>query len=264
MQKKAGLRTPRQRPAYPLASVDRALRLLLLFGRQTSVRLSDASEALGVAPSTAHRLLAMLAFHDFVRRREDGRRGYVPGPAMAAIGRAPIQEADLVHLARPFLEDLAARAGETVHLSVLEGSTVRYIDAVESAHALRVAARTGRSLPAHCTAAGKVLLATLAPDQVERLLGGVRLEPATARSITDLGVLTRLLTQVRRAGHAVNLEESEDGVASVAVPVYDIPGRAMAALSVAGPVTRMDAARRHVLAGEATLAAARLAESLLP
>src|SRR5215470_8861033 len=87
MQNSIGANPARRPPSYPIASVDRALRLLLLVGRRSSVRLSEASQALGVAPSTAHRLLAMLAFHDFVRRDGD-RRGYVAGPALAEIGRA--------------------------------------------------------------------------------------------------------------------------------------------------------------------------------
>jgi len=88
MQNSIGTSVARRPPAYPIASVDRALRLLLLVGRRSSVRLSEASEALGVAPSTAHRLLAMLAFHGFVRHDGD-RHGYVAGPALAEIGLKP-------------------------------------------------------------------------------------------------------------------------------------------------------------------------------
>ena len=161
----------RSRPAYPIASVDRALRLLLLVAQRSRVRLSEASEALGVAPSTAHRLLAMLVFHDLVRQED--RHAYVPGPALATIARAVVQEADLRELARPILEDLAATADETVHLSALDGRMVRYLDAVESTRALRVTARTGRTVPAHYAAAGKALLAALTPNQVERMLAQV-------------------------------------------------------------------------------------------
>lgn len=260
MQNPIGATPARRPPAYPIASVDRALRLLLLVGQRSRVRLSEASDELGVAPSTAHRLLAMLAFHGFVRPDGD-RSGYVAGPALAEIGRAALREADLRRLARPVVEDLAARTGETVHLAVLDGRLVRYLDAVESARALRVAARTGRALPAHCTAAGKALLAALTPRQVSALLAGGDLEAATARSITAPGVLARHLAKARRAGHAVNVEESEEAVAAVAAAVRD-HGRALAALSVAGPVWRMDAARREVVAGEVRAAAGRLEQAL--
>src|SRR5215467_13691901 len=109
MQNRIGASAARRPPTYPIASVDRALRLLLLVGRRSSVRLSEASETLGVAPSTAHRLLAMLAFHDFVRQ-EGARNGYVAGPALAEIGRVVTRrtrEADLRRAARPVMADLA-------------------------------------------------------------------------------------------------------------------------------------------------------------
>ena len=140
----------RPRPAYPIASVDRAVRLLLLVHRRSRVRLSEASEALGVAPSTAHRLLAMLVFHDLVRQED--RHAYVPGPALATIARATISETDLRLLARPIVQRLASATDETVHLAVLEGRMVRYLDGVESTRALRMAARTGRTVPAHYVA----------------------------------------------------------------------------------------------------------------
>ncbi len=104
------------KPAYPIASVDNALRLLMLLRKQTRVRLSEASEHLGVAHSTAHRLLAMLAYHGFVRQERDSR-AYVAGPALVEIGLAAIRQMDIRLHARPVLEDLAARFAETAHLA---------------------------------------------------------------------------------------------------------------------------------------------------
>ncbi len=258
MQNYAAMSRPR--PAYPIASVDRALRLLVLVAERSRIRLSEASEALGVAPSTAHRLLAMLVFHDLVRQED--RHGYVPGPALAAVARATIQEADLRDLARPIIEDLAAAADETVHLSVLEGRMLRYLDAVESTCALRIAARTGRTVPAHYTAAGKALLAALPPSQVEHMVAGVELEARTDRSVTELTVLARQLGRVRRLGYAACRGESEVGVASIAMVVRDVAGRVVAAINVAGPVVRMDRARQDILLEELRSAVARLEGAL--
>src|SRR6266704_6869809 len=99
-------------PAYPIASVDNALRLLMLFRDTPRVRLSEASEHLGVAHSTAHRLMAMLAYHGFVRQ-EPGSRAYVAGPALVEIGLAAVRELDIRLHARPVLESLAASLRET-------------------------------------------------------------------------------------------------------------------------------------------------------
>jgi len=250
----------RPRPAYPIASVDRALRLMLLVANRSCVSLSEASEALDVAPSTAHRLLAMLVFHDLVRQED--RYRYVPGPALARLGRAVVDVTDLCRLARPIIEDLAAAADETVHLSALDGRMVRYLDAVESRRALRVAARMGTSVPAHYTAAGKALLAALTPNQVERMLAGVELEARTDRSVTDLTVLARQLGRARRLGYAACHGESEEGVASIAMTVRDVGGRALAAINIAAPAVRMDRVRQDSLLGELRIAVARLEEAL--
>jgi hypothetical protein len=215
-----------ERPAYPIASVDKALRLLMLFREQTRVRLSEASEHLGVAHSTAHRLLAMLAYHGFVRQERDSR-AYVAGPALVEIGLAAIRQMDIRLHARPVLEDLAASFAETAHLAVLEGASVRYLDAVESSRALRVAARTGATLPANCTASGKAMLAVLPeggghvhrgqaarPDQplcdqscrpAGRAQGRPRrvspcMPPCTCRSRKAMSRVSRS-TSTRRSGH---------------------------------------------------------------
>src|SRR5215475_2123089 len=191
-------------PAYPIGSVDSALRLLMLFRDRPRVRLSEASEYLGVAHSTAHRLMAMLAYHGFARQ-EPGSRAYVAGPALVEIGLAAVRELDIRRHARPVLEGLAASLGETVHLAVLEGSNVRYLDAVESSRALRVASRTGSVLAASCTASGKALLAELPDAEVRAMFAdNAALPRLTPRSIRSRSRLLAELRKVREAGCAVN------------------------------------------------------------
>jgi IclR family transcriptional regulator, acetate operon repressor len=228
-------------PQYPIASVDNALRLLLMLGERPSVRLSDAAAELGVANSTAHRLLAMLAHHRFVT--QDGGRTYRPGPALLEVGLAAVRRLDVRAACRPLLERVAEETGETVHCGVLDGVTIRYVDAVESSRVLRVAGRTGMVLPAHCSAAGKALLARLDPEQLRSRYPEERLEGLTARSIATFAELARVLGRVRATGYAVNRHESEDGVAAVAVAVDDEAGTPIAAISCAAPVGRMDRAR---------------------
>jgi IclR family acetate operon transcriptional repressor len=226
------------RPAYPIASVDNALRLLTLFREQTTVRLSEASAHLGVAHSTAHRLLA---YHGFVRQERDSR-AYVAGPALVEIGLATIRHMDIRRHARPLLTELARSLSETVHLAVLEGSTVRYLDAVESSRALRVAARTGSALPANCTASGKAMLAALPESELTALFGAAAVLPGlTARSVTSPAGLAAELHRVRQRGYGLNREESEEGVASVAVAVLGPAGSPVAALVVSAPLARLDA-----------------------
>ena len=250
--------------------MDNALRLLMLFRDTPRVRLSEASEHLGVAHSTAHRLMAMLAYHGFVRQ-EPGSRAYVAGPALVEIGLAAVRELDIRLHARPVLESLAASLGETVHLAVLEGGNVRYLDAVESPRALRVASRTGSALAANCTASGKAMLAELPDAEVSAIFAGQdTLTALTGRSITSCARLLAELREVRARGCAVNVEESEEGVASVAVAVRGPrpgqPGRLRrapaAALAVSGPVSRMTGQAVEKIAAELRDRAAAL-ESLI-
>jgi IclR family transcriptional regulator, acetate operon repressor len=241
---------PGPEPAYPIASVDNALRLLMLFRGQPRVRLSEASEHLGVAHSTAHRLMAMLAYHGFVRQEPESR-AYVAGPALVEIGLAAVRQLDTRGHARPVLEDLARSLGETVHLAVLEGSNVRYLDAVESSRALRVASRTGSALPANCTASGKALLAALPDADVSAMFADQKTLPGlTSRSITTPSRLLAELKTIRERGCAINREESEEGVASVAVTVRGPQRVPIAALVVSAPVSRMTEAAAAKVAAE--------------
>jgi DNA-binding IclR family transcriptional regulator len=250
------------RPGYPIGSVDNALKLLLAFREKPRIRLSEASVYLGVAHSTAHRLLAMLAYHGFVQQ-EESTKAYIAGPALLEVGLAVVNRMDIRSIARPILVDLKERFGETVHLAVLEGTKVRYLDCIESDKALRVAGRTGTLLPAHCTSVGKALLATLPPEDLQSLypedgeLGG-----QTASSITTFDQLRQELEVVRKQGYATNQAESEEGVASVAVAVLDSRGHGLATLSVAGPVSRMNTRRMKEISGYLRKQSEQLAQSI--
>ncbi|MFI6322547.1 IclR family transcriptional regulator [Nonomuraea sp. NPDC050556] len=245
-------------PAYPISSVDNALRLLGMFREHERVRLSDAKDYLGVAHSTAHRLLAMLAYHDFVRQEADSR-AYVAGPALVEIGLAAVGHMDIRALVRPVLEELAVRFAETVHLAVLEGGEVRYLDAVESTRALRVAARTGSSFAAHCTASGKALLAALGPVELAAVLpGDGPLAAQTPSSITSREQLAVELAKVRERGYAFNREESEEGVASVAAAIPAGRHTPPAALVISAPLSRLPQERVEEIAQALRAAAATL------
>jgi len=250
------------RPQYPIESVDNALRLLLMFRDRGEIRLSEAREALGVAQSTAHRLMAMLAYHDFVRQ-DPVSRAYRAGPALIDVGLSVVRGMDIRAVARPYLESLMARVGETVHLATLEGPGVRFLDAVESEHALRVAGRTGRVLPAHATSVGKAMLALLPDEELDRIYPADPLAAQTSRTITTKAALRAELARVRKRGHAANAGESEDGVSSVGVAILNPGGRPIAAVSVAAPVSRMSPSVARQVAVPLADAARHIAAELL-
>jgi DNA-binding IclR family transcriptional regulator len=223
---------------YPVTAIDNALRVLDLVATRGSVRVADVADELEVAPSTAHRLLGTLLARGFVRQHEPTRR-YEVGHALLALTDQLAAHRSIVEIARPSLVAAARDLGETVHLGVLDGADVRYLDAIESPRAVRVAARTGRSLPAHWTSIGKVLLADLGEEDLRRRVGHGPLSAGTDRSITDLDALVDDLTLSRARGFAINVGESEDDVTSVAIAVADPHGATIAGLGCAAPVHRL-------------------------
>ncbi len=243
-------------PQYPIESVDNALRLLLLFKEQEQVRLTDASTYLQVASSTAHRLLAMLQYRGFVRQNVS-TRAYEPGPALGSIAFTIMSRLDVRGRARPVLERLHKEFGETVHLGRLEGQNVNFIDSIESTRAVRVGSRVGRALPAHATSSGKAMLSQMSVDDLRNLYPDAELAAMTHRTLRSRPALERALETVRRRGYALSNEDSEDGVASVAVPVSSASGL-LYAVNVSVPTHRMTSALRTQIAESLKLASDEL------
>ncbi|WFR73391.1 helix-turn-helix domain-containing protein [Prescottella defluvii] len=155
------------RPSYALDSVDNALRLLQLLRDVGALRLKDAAEELGTAPSTAHRLLAMLVYRGFAV--QDENRRYHPGPAM---GVGPAQHGwtrEFTDICRPHMDALSTVTGETINLMIRVGSQVRFLYSAEADSMLRVGDRQGQVLPAERTAGGRILLAELPRQTLEQL-----------------------------------------------------------------------------------------------
>jgi DNA-binding IclR family transcriptional regulator len=229
------------RPAYPIESVDRALQLLTLLGSDRTVTVSGAAESLNVARSTAHRLLAMLQYRGFVRQDPE-TKVYSAGGAILQIGLSAVDSLDFRAVARPHMEALRATFDETVHLALLDGETVLFLDSLESTRTLRVGSRRGFSMPAYCTAAGKALLAQLAPDQLDAHLPA-RLDGLTDRSLRRHDELRRVLDAVRESGYATNFGESEDDVSAVAVGIQATTTGNHVAITLTTPSSRMTAER---------------------
>lgn len=224
--------------SYLIESVDNALLLLLLLRERGQVRVAEAAEYLEVARSTAHRLLAGLRHRGFVV--QDTHHVYRPGPVFGSLGLTAGR--DLRLIAYPRLRELHGEVDETVHLMVLEGNGVRFIDGIESTQALRVGTRVGVLLPAHCTSGGLVLLAELPAGELDALYPR-GLPAAPGNAISTLPELHRRLAAVRRGGYAVNQGESERGIVAVGTCVRDSTGRALAGLAVAMPAARGPASR---------------------
>lgn len=222
--------------------MDNALRLLQLIGDRRALRVAEAADLLGVARSTAHRLLAALRRHGFVMQdRPNG--AYRPGPALYEIGLSAVSRIDIRQVARPVLEQLREETQETASLAILEGATVRFIDCAESLRSVRVGNRTGVVRQAHASAVGKAILAGLSEAELDRRYPSAQLPPAsTAAAITEAEALRAELARIQSRGYALNWEESAEGVCAVAVALRDTVGQPLAGLGIAAPSSRMGSA----------------------
>ncbi|GAA4094882.1 IclR family transcriptional regulator [Actinomadura miaoliensis] len=220
----------RNKPPYALNSVDHALQLAALLQQEGPLRVTDAAERLGVAASTAHRLLAMLVYRDFAERLPDRRYG--PGKVLrpAETSEAPV--ALLRRAGIPEMRRLVDQTQESVNLMVLAGTEVRFVATVESPQILRVGDREGRCLPAHLTSGGKAILSALTPEELAAFYEGV--------DDIDLPRLRRELTLVRKRGFAINHQLTETGLTAIGTAIKDDHGRPLAGLSLALPTARFD------------------------
>lgn len=244
-------------------SVDNALWLLQLVGERPALRVAEAAELLGVARSTAHRLLSSLRRRGFVvQDRPNG--AYRPGPALYEIGLAAVSRIDIREVARPVLQLLRDETQETASLAALEGVTLRFLDCVESPRSVRVGNRTGVVRPAHATALGKAVLAGLPQAELERRYPDGQLPPAaTSSAISDMETLQAELEETRRRGFALNWEESAEGVCAVAVALHDTVGQPLAGLGVSAPSSRMGSPEAILAFAPAVIRSAELVRERL-
>lgn len=205
-----------KRPDHAIESVDNALLLIDLLRRhpQEGVRVQDVAAYLGVAPSSAHRLLSTLLYRGFVVRGT--AREYRPGPAL---GVAETQGTQAVP--GPVLEILArlsADTGETASLLRRRGVSVVFLTTVQSRQRLRVGERTGTVLPARLTSGGKALLAALDDASIRTLYSSGR-GPGERLPVTELNRLLAELAEVRRRGYAMNLRQTEADISAVGIAI---------------------------------------------
>ncbi len=219
--------------AYRVEAVDRALVLLTLLAEQGELSVTEAGRGLGVAPSTAHRLLSTLCHRGFAVQGEN--RLYRPGPGLHRISAGSVPP--LPDRIRPYLEDLHRAVGETVHLMVRRGSEVLFVDGIEGTQSLRVGLRVGARMPAYRTSGGKAMLADLPPGEVD-VLHADEPAPRPGEKIRDLAALHRELRAARNNNFGFNHDESEPGVTAIGASIGFVNGQ-HAALAVALPTARI-------------------------
>jgi IclR family KDG regulon transcriptional repressor len=220
-------------------SLGRAFSILEEVARhREGIGLADLSKLVGLHNSTTFHLAKTMVSLGYMRQERDSKR-YRVGRPLFALAASALDEIEMVNLATPVLEDLSRETGESGHFAVRMGDSVVVIARTSGPGAFQLTDRVGVVRPAHCTALGKIILASLRPDQLKRFLERVELKPSTPKSITEPSVLLREIADVRRSAIAIDDGEFNAEVRCIAVPVYNFTGDVIGALGISGPIWRM-------------------------
>ena len=221
-----------------LSSVATAIRLLKAFSEdEVEIGISALARRLGLAKSTVHRLAVTLVSEGLLEQnRENGK--YQLGIALFRLGALVRRRMNVSNEARPYLYDLREKINESVHLAILDETEIMYVYNLEGTHAIRMRSDIGVRKPAYCTAEGQAILA-FKPQEIFEDVVRAGLVPRTPQTIVNPGELRKALDLVRQRGCAIEDEESEIGMRCVAAPVRDGEGEVIAAIGLAGPVTRL-------------------------
>jgi IclR family transcriptional regulator, pca regulon regulatory protein len=222
-------------------SLERGLAVIRAFKRERQqLTLTEVAELTGLTRAAARRFLITLRDLGYVE--SDGRL-FSLRPLVLELGYSYLSSLPVWEVARPHMEVLADKVRETTSASVLDGPDIVFVARVGSDRIMSMTLGIGSRLPAWATAMGRVLLAGLSDEQVDDYFQMVRLEPLSARTITDEHEIRRIIGQARLDGWTWVDQEVEEGIRSIAVPIRSPRGRTLAALTVCSHAFRVSTDR---------------------
>ena len=219
-----------------IGSVIKAVEILFLFTEKYEMSLTEITERLGMGKSSAYKYLNTLEQLKLIER-DPVTKKYRLGIRVLELSRAVLENLELRRVARPYLEELARKCNETVHLMVERDGEGIYIDKIDSPRAIRMYSQIGKRLPLHTGAVGKVLLAYMPEERINEIISKPLIK-FTENTITDPEKLKEELRKIRERGYAIDNEEVEIGLKCVGAPIRDHTGKVVASISISGPSTR--------------------------
>jgi|EndMetStandDraft_5_1072996.scaffolds.fasta_scaffold50518_1 IclR family transcriptional regulator, acetate operon repressor len=248
-------------PAGSVQAIDRGLAVLAIIAASDGLTLTDLAQRAGLAPSTAHRILASLEAHQFVFHDEE-RGLWLIGVGAFEVGTAFLRNRRLAGIGRVVMHELMEATGETVNLGIEDGGEVVFISQVESHSALRAFFRAGSRAPIHASGVGKTLLAEMTEARVREILYKRGLAKFTDRTLVAPADLFRELAVIARRGWGVDDEERNLGMRCVAAAIFNEYGEAIAGVSVSGPTVRITPERTQELGPQVKRAAEAITASI--
>jgi DNA-binding IclR family transcriptional regulator len=246
--------------ASAVQSVDRAVSVLEILARHGEAGVTEIADELDVHKSTAFRLLGVLENRGLVAQAKDRGKYYLGGGVLRLAGAAAVR-LDISQEGVPVCRELADDLGETVNIAVLDDDAAVNIMQARGTASVTAQNWLGRRTPLHATSSGKVLLAHMSPTLREGLLAR-SLPRFTERTITGTSALRAELEAVVEQGYGITIEELELGLAAVAAPVRAHDGKVIGAISISGPVYRLNTDRLPELAKRTVAAGAELSRRM--
>lgn len=228
-----------------LQTVQKAVEVLNLFSSERPEwGISELAKVLTFPKSSTSALVSTMAEEGLLRRTNTGR--YRLGWRVIALSQVLLSTTDFRIEARPTMEALVARFGETVHLATMEAGQIIYVEKLQGTRAVHVALTdVGYCLPAHCSSAGKVILADRPWSEVEQIVCNRGMPALTANTITDLEAFKAEIASVAAQGYAYDREETAEELCCVGAPIRDHSGDVVAALSLSVPAYRFQQSKEH-------------------
>jgi DNA-binding IclR family transcriptional regulator len=244
-----------------LQSIGRAFAILEEVARnRDGIGLADLSKRVGLHNSTTFHLVKTMVSLGYIRQLKESKR-YRIGRPLFALAASALDEMEMVSMATPVLDDLSRETGESSHFAARMSDAVVVMARTPGPGAFQLTDRVGVVRPAYCTALGKVILASLRPDQLDRYLDRVELKSLTSKTITSPQRLRRELQEIRRAGIAFDDGEFDNEVRCAAMPVHDFSGQVIGAIGISGPVWRLSIQALQNKSRDLGAAAKRLSEA---
>ncbi|HVW70130.1 MAG TPA: IclR family transcriptional regulator C-terminal domain-containing protein [Steroidobacteraceae bacterium] len=237
MPKKTGASSRRE----AMGGLAKGLAVLRVFGSEhVTLTLSEIARSARMPAATARRCLLTLEELGYVARTG---RHFILRPKVLELGAVYLESMNIEQLTRTRLEELARTTMDSAALSVLDATEIVYVARASVRTLLRLEAHVGSRFPAHATSMGRVLLAGLGPEALDRYFAGARLERLTDQTVVDPGKLRKLIEECRRAGYSAVEDELAYGVVALGVPVFDQQGRVVAALNSSSHSKRLSKSR---------------------
>jgi IclR family transcriptional regulator, KDG regulon repressor len=231
----------KESPRYNIHVLDKCFDMLGIIARHPSgITLVDLSKEIKLPKSSVFRYLYTCEEHGYVERLLDGER-FRLGIKLFELGQVFYNSIDIRELALPSMRYLLETFQETVNLAVRDGTEIVYIEILESSQALRMAAQVGSRDDLHSTALGKAIMAHMKPTDAEEIISKIKFHKRTEHTIMDVDTLRNELIAVRKRGYSIDFMENEDGVCCTGAPILNHKGVPVAAMSVSGPLSRIEA-----------------------